>query len=103
MLGLTTTTKKTLAGGGGPSLVIQWLKRQASNAESVGLIPGGGIKIPCATWCSQKTEKETTVPSPPQKMKFLLQRIFFNSNYEGKWTIFFKLKKKFFLAVLYGI
>lgn len=54
MLGLTTTTKKTLAGGGGPSLVIQWLKRQASNAESVGLIPGGGIKIPKATWQNKK-------------------------------------------------
>ena len=32
----------------GTSLVIQWLRFSASNAESVGLIPGQGTKIPQA-------------------------------------------------------
>lgn len=53
--------------------------------------PWWGIKIPCATWCSQKTE-ETTVPPPPQENGILSSEntLFFNSNYEGKWTkIFF--------------
>ena len=32
----------------GTSLAIQWLRLSASNAESVGLIPGQGTKIPQA-------------------------------------------------------
>ena len=36
------------------SLVVQWLKLQASNAEGTGSIPGRGTKIPHATWHGQK-------------------------------------------------
>lgn len=81
-------------------------RKSASSAGGKNLIPGGGIKIPCATWCSQKTEEETTVlpPRPHQENGILSSEntLFFNSNYEGKWTNFF-LIKKFFLAVLCGI
>ena len=37
----------------GISLVVQWLKLQASNAEGTGSIPGQGTKIPHATWHGQ--------------------------------------------------
>ena len=36
------------------SLVVQWLRFWASNVGDAGLIPGWGIKIPHAMWCSQK-------------------------------------------------
>ena len=38
----------------GISLVVQWLKLQASNAEGTGSIPGQGTKIPHAKWHGQK-------------------------------------------------
>ena len=38
----------------GTSLVVQWLRFWASNVGDAGLIPGWGIKIPHAMWCSQK-------------------------------------------------
>ena len=38
----------------GTSLAFQWLRLCASNARSLGLIPGWGTKIPHAVQCSQK-------------------------------------------------
>lgn len=65
--------------------------------------PWWGIKIPCATWCSQKTE-ETTVPPPPKKMEFFLQRIlYFLIQIMRESGQKFFLIKTFFLAVLCGI
>ena len=54
---------------GGPSLVIQWLKHQASNAESVGLIPGGGIKILHPT-CMTEKERERKEGRGPQEVSW---------------------------------
>ena len=39
------------------SLVVQWLRRQASNEGDMGSIPGQGTKIPHAMQCSQKEKK----------------------------------------------
>ena len=36
------------------SLVGQWLRLHASNAEGPGSNPGQGTKIPHAVWCDQK-------------------------------------------------
>ena len=44
----------------GTSLVVQWLRLCASNAEGVGLIPGQGTKIPHAMHCGQKLKKQGT-------------------------------------------
>ena len=38
----------------GTSLAVQWLGICASNAGGASSIPGGGTKIPHATWCGQK-------------------------------------------------
>ena len=38
-------------GGKGTSLVVQWLRRQASSAGGVGLIPGWGTRIMHAQCC----------------------------------------------------
>ena len=38
----------------GNSLVVQWLGPGALTAEALSSVPGGGTKIPQATWCSQK-------------------------------------------------
>ena len=40
----------------GSSLVVQWVRLCASNAEGVGLISDWGTKILHALWCSQKTK-----------------------------------------------
>ena len=37
----------------GTSLAVQWIQLGASNAGVMGLIPGEGMKIPHAVWCSQ--------------------------------------------------
>ena len=37
----------------GISLVVQWLRIQASTAGGMDLLPGWGTKIVHATWCSQ--------------------------------------------------
>ena len=34
--------------------MVQWLELLASAAGDKGLIPGGGIRIPCAMQCGQK-------------------------------------------------
>ena len=40
------------------SLAVQWLGLCPSTAETPGLIPGQGTKIPQATWwCGPKTNK----------------------------------------------
>ena len=36
------------------SLAVQWFRLHASTAEGMGSIPGGGNKIPHATWRGQK-------------------------------------------------
>ena len=41
----------------GNSLAVQWVGLPAFTAEGPGSIPGGGNKIPQATWCSQKKKK----------------------------------------------
>ena len=38
--------------------MAQWLKLLASNVGGAGSIPGGGTKIPDATWCGQKRKKK---------------------------------------------
>ena len=43
----------------GTSLVVQWLKLQASSAGGVGSIPGWGSKIPHAARCGQKKKNKT--------------------------------------------
>ena len=48
----------------GTSLVAQWLRLWASNARGVGLLPGQGTKSPHATWCSQKSIKNTEKQNP---------------------------------------
>ena len=40
------------------TLVVQWLRRQASNEGDMGSIPGQGTKIPHAMQCSQKEKKK---------------------------------------------
>ena len=40
------------------SLVVQWLRLQASTAWGMGLIPGQGSKILHAIWCGQKRKKK---------------------------------------------
>ena len=42
----------------GTSLVVQWLRRHASNTGDAGLIPGQGTKIPRALWCRQKLKNK---------------------------------------------
>ena len=39
-------------------LVVQWLRRQASSAGDVGLIPGWGARIPRAQWCSPPNKRK---------------------------------------------
>ena len=51
------------------SLVAQWLRLRAANAESAGSIPGQGTKISHATQCSQRIKHpppQTTVPETPE-------------------------------------
>ena len=43
------------------SLVVQWLRLQASTAGGMGSIPGQGTKIPHAAWHSQ--------PPPTHRLK----------------------------------
>ena len=38
-------------------LVVQWLRLQASNAATMGLIPGQGTKITPAVWPKKKKNK----------------------------------------------
>ena len=47
----------------GISLVVQWLRFQASNAEGMGSILCQGTKIPLAMWCG-KTKIKTKAKSP---------------------------------------
>ena len=35
------------------SRVVQWLRLHTSNEGAAGAIPGQGIKIPHALWCTQ--------------------------------------------------
>lgn len=48
----------------GNSLAVQWLRRQASTAEGVRLICGGGAKIPHATWGMAKKRGKRKVEFP---------------------------------------
>ena len=53
-----------MAGVGGgvgtdTSLVVQWLRLQASTAGGMDSIPDHGTKIPHAKWLSQKIGKKT--------------------------------------------
>ena len=49
----------------GTSLVVQWLRLHASNAEGAGLIPHQGTKIPHATsWLSQNIFLKIRFPGP---------------------------------------
>ena len=41
----------------GNSLAVQWLRLCAFTVEGLGLIPGGGTKIPQAAWRGQKKKK----------------------------------------------
>ena len=43
--------------------MVHGLKQQASNGGGMGLIPGGGTKVPHASqrWCGQKKEKNTII------------------------------------------
>ena len=43
-------------GGKGTSLVVQWLRGQASSAGDVGLIPGWGTRIMHAQCCSPQNK-----------------------------------------------
>ena len=45
----------------GTSLVVQWLRLHASNAGTVGSIPGQGTKIPYAVWHGQKIKKKKSL------------------------------------------
>ena len=49
--------------------MIQWLKHQASNAESIGLIPGGGIKILHPT-CMTEKQRERKEGRGPQEVSW---------------------------------
>ena len=49
------------------SLVVQWLRLGTSTAGGTGSIPGRGTKIPHASQCSQKKEKDILIPPPPTK------------------------------------
>ena len=49
--GILPSRKKRVVG---TSLVVQWLRLFAANAEGAGSIPGQGAKIPPAMRCSQK-------------------------------------------------
>ena len=42
------------------SLVVQWLRLYAPNAEGMGPIPGQGSKIPHAIWHGQKKSPQKT-------------------------------------------
>ena len=59
-------------GGGGNSLVGQWLGLGALTAEGPGSIPGRGTKIPQATRCSQKKKKKNY----GEAMHVLRQRVY---------------------------
>ena len=41
--------------------MVQWLGLQAFNAESPGLIPGWGTKIPQASWCGNNNTYNNAV------------------------------------------
>ena len=43
----------------GTPLAVQWLRLHASNAGSVGLIPGQGIKMPHAAGAKNKKQNKT--------------------------------------------
>ena len=42
----------------GTSLMVQWLRPQASNARGIGLIPGKETKMPDAVWCCQTNKQK---------------------------------------------
>ena len=44
----------------GTSLVVQWLRLRAFNAEGTGSIPGGRTKILYAVWRGKKQNKKPT-------------------------------------------
>ena len=44
--------------GTGTFLVVHWLRLCAPDAESPGLIPGWGTKIPHVIWHGQKVKKK---------------------------------------------
>ena len=48
--------KERKEGGKGTSLVVQWLRGQASSAGGVGLIPGWGTRIMHAQCCSPQNK-----------------------------------------------
>ena len=50
----TVTRVSSYKSKSGRSLVVQWLRLPAFNAEGVNLIPGQGTKIPHVAWCGQK-------------------------------------------------
>ena len=47
----------------GSSLVVQWLRLQASTAGGTGLTPGGENKILHVTWHGQKKKKKRFKPN----------------------------------------
>ena len=56
----------------GTSLVVQWLRPQASHARGTGQIPGWGTKIPHVVECGQKML--TIWPFTTKVCKFMNQR-----------------------------
>ena len=54
--------------------MIQWLKHQASNAESIGLIPGGGLKILHPTCMTEKNREKGRKEEDPKKFLGFLQQ-----------------------------
>ena len=60
---LNTSEFLTLKWLVGTSLVVQWLRLQASNAEDVGSIPSQGTKIPHSG--ATKSHAATTEPPCP--------------------------------------
>ena len=50
-------------------LAIQWLRLGASTVSGSHSVPGQGIKIPQAVWCSQKKKNERNKPTKKQTNK----------------------------------
>ena len=44
-------------------MAVPWLRLCVSTAKGSGSIPGQGTKIPHASWCGQKKEKEIHFPA----------------------------------------
>ena len=51
----------------GNALGVQWLELGIFTAVAWGSVPGWGVKIPQATWYSQKDTNKQPPPPPPNK------------------------------------